>query len=99
MPSADSSGAPERTRLSWRRTSLSTTMVGVLLVRLALLHGHRLVAITVAALAGLCWVISLVAIQLRMRQLPSTLTSPAVLLLMTAVCLCLALLGVVLVVG
>jgi len=97
MPQTDKSGSPERTRLSWRRTSLSITVAAILLLRLALYHPNKPLAITVSALTGLSWVLLLVLIQRRVRALPATLTSAAPLLLITLMCLCLGVLGVVLI--
>lgn len=98
MPPVDSGRAPERTRLAWRRTSLSATAAVILLVRLALEHTDRTLAITVAALAGLLWVLLVVLTQRRVQALPVALRSTATLLLTTLACLALGLLGVVLIV-
>lgn len=94
----DTGGAPERTRLSWRRTSLTASVVTILLARLALQHTNRAVAVTVAALTGLLWVLLVVLIQRRVHALPAALRSTAPLLLTTLACLVLGLLGVVLIV-
>src|SRR5688572_24383862 len=90
--------APERTRLSWRRTTLAGTATLILLIRLALLHDNRAVALTMSALGALCWVILLVMVQRRIRALgrlgrPSRWT----LAVSAAACTCLGALGVVLV--
>jgi uncharacterized membrane protein YidH (DUF202 family) len=97
MRRPDPSGSPERTRLAWRRTSLSSTVVAVLLLRLALHHQNRAIAITVSALAAIGWVFSLVVIQHRVHALPRTLASPRPLIATAASCLLLGALGVVLV--
>ena len=96
-PPSDPGGAPERTRLSWRRTSLTATVSAILLLRLALEHPNRALAITVSALAALCWVTLLVLVQKRVRALPATLTSATPLILTTLGCLGLGVLGVVLI--
>lgn len=93
----DISGAPERTRLSWRRTSLTATAAAILLLRLALQHHNRALAITVSALTALCWVTLVILVQRRVRTLPASLTSALPLILTTAGCLCLGVLGVVLI--
>jgi uncharacterized membrane protein YidH (DUF202 family) len=93
----DTGGAPERTRLSWRRTSLTATVAVILLLRLALEHHNRALAITVSALAALSWVTAIVFIQRRVRALPATLTSATPLVLTAVGCLCLGVLGVVLI--
>jgi uncharacterized membrane protein YidH (DUF202 family) len=93
----DRGGAPERTRLSWRRTSLTLTVAAILLLRLALQHHNRALAITVSALAALTWVVLLVLVQRRVHALPAALTSAVPLVLATLGCLCLGILGVVLI--
>src|SRR5690349_18352425 len=94
---SDPGVAPERTRLSWRRTSLTATVAAILLLRFALQHHNRALAITVSALAALLWVMLLVVVQRRVRSLPATLTSAMPLILTTFACLCLGVLGVVLI--
>lgn len=93
----DPGGAPERTRLSWRRTSLTATVSVILLLRFALQHHSHAVAITVSALTALLWVTLLVLIQRRVHALPATLASARPLILTTLGCLCLGVLGVVLI--
>ncbi|HZN97261.1 MAG TPA: DUF202 domain-containing protein [Gemmatimonadales bacterium] len=93
----DPSGAPERTRLSWRRTSLTLTAAAILLLRLALQHPNRALAIIVSALTALAWVMALMLIHSRVRALPATLTSAGPLVLTTLGCLFLGVLGVVLI--
>jgi uncharacterized membrane protein YidH (DUF202 family) len=94
---SDPGGAPERTRLSWRRTSLTATVSAILLLRFALQHHNHAVATTVSALAALLWVTLIVLIQRRVRALPTTLTSARHLILTTLGCLGLGVLGVVLI--
>lgn len=90
----DDSAAPERTRLAWRRTTLTATAVAMLLARLAL--QHRYVVIT--ALTGLCWVFLLVVIQRRIRGLKTPGRPQRRLTMLTAAaCLALGGLGVVVV--
>lgn len=96
-PGTDPGGAPERTRLSWRRTSLTLTVAAILLLRLALQHPNRALAITVSALTALAWVMALMLIHYRVRALPATLTTTRPLVLTTLGCLCLGILGVVLI--
>jgi uncharacterized membrane protein YidH (DUF202 family) len=90
----DASAAPERTRLAWRRTTLSATAVAALMARLALQrHDYAIIALT-----GLCWVFILVVIQQRIVGLKSPGRPPRRLTMLTAVaCLALGGLGVVLV--
>jgi uncharacterized membrane protein YidH (DUF202 family) len=96
-PRSDPGVAAERTRLAWRRTSLTATAAGVLLLRLALVHHNRPVAVIVTAVAALLWVVMMILIQRRMRALPSTLSSATPLVLTTLGCLGLGVLGVVLI--
>ena len=96
-PEEDAGLAVERTRLSWRRTSLTLTVAVILLLRLALQHHNRTLAIVVSALTALGWVMALILIHSRVRALPATLTSARPLVLTTLGCLCLGILGVVLI--
>lgn len=86
--------AKERTRLSWRRTTLSATVVAALIVRLALERRN----LAVIALAALCWVFLLTVIQRRIVALKVPGMPPRRLTMLTAaVCLAFGGLGVVLV--
>ncbi len=90
--------ARERTRLSWRRTTLAGTAVLALLVRLALWHDNRSVALTTTALGALCWVALLTMAQRRIRQIGARpRPSRWILLACAAACTCFGALGVVLV--
>lgn len=90
--------ARERTRLSWRRTSLAATGALALLVRLALLHPNRSTALTVTALGALGWVALLVTTHRRIRDIPSgSRPSRRALFACAAACACVGALGVVLV--
>jgi uncharacterized protein DUF202 len=61
---------PERTRLAWRRTTLTFTLVVVLAGRkVALADDGRGLAVVVVALEALLWVAFLVLAQLRIRGL------------------------------
>jgi hypothetical protein len=92
MPPPDS--PTERTRLSWRRTSLVATVVAILLLRLALREGQ---GIGVLGVAALCWVALIVIVQRRVNSL----ARPAgrAIVLTAAACVAFGVLGVVLVVG
>ncbi|MFI9627911.1 DUF202 domain-containing protein [Streptomyces sp. NPDC052042] len=50
---------PERTRLAWRRTTLSCTVVALLAVRQALHAGAGPAAILAAAFSALAWLVFL----------------------------------------
>ena len=60
-PARDPGLQPERTRLAWRRTALTVTVVAMLTVRLALTGGPAGAALAVLAVLGwgatvaLCW--------------------------------------------
>lgn len=60
---------PERTRLAWRRTTLSATVVALLAGRQALLSGATPAALVAAALAAVAWLGFLAAAHRRMRRL------------------------------
>ena len=90
--------ARERTRLSWRRTTLAATVVLALITRLALLHPSRSLALAVTALSGLCWVALLATAHRRIRKISAAARpSRRVLFACTAACACFGALGVVLV--
>jgi Domain of unknown function (DUF202) len=59
---------PERTRLAWRRTTLSATVAGVLAVRTALRAGTGLGVAVVALSCGL-WMVFLLLAHRRIRTL------------------------------
>ncbi|GGR67139.1 DUF202 domain-containing protein [Streptomyces roseolus] len=60
---------PERTRLAWRRTTLSWTVVAVLGIKLALLDGATAAGLTGLALAALLWIAFLAVSHRRIRTL------------------------------
>ncbi|WP_323188031.1 DUF202 domain-containing protein [Streptomyces sp. NBC_00237] len=60
---------PERTRLAWRRTTLSATVVAVLAGKQAVRDGVSGVGVVGAALSALVWVGFLVVAHGRMREL------------------------------
>jgi hypothetical protein len=82
---------PERTRLAWRRTTLSATVVAVLAVKAAL-HGG--VSTAGAVVCGLCcalWLGFLLVAQFRIQCLARAATPPALApRLATAAVLCTA---------
>ncbi|MFC7829849.1 DUF202 domain-containing protein [Streptomyces sp. NPDC057375] len=92
---------PERTRLAWRRTTLSGTVVAVLAVKAALHGGATAVSVLAAALCCVLWLAFLGIAHGRIRTLaaanrPRALTPPHA----TAAALCtlaLAVCGAVLV--
>ncbi|WP_040908815.1 DUF202 domain-containing protein [Streptomyces griseoflavus] len=60
---------PERTRLAWRRTTLSATVVTVLALRTALGGGASVVAVVACALCCVCWFLFLRVAHRRIRGL------------------------------
>ncbi|GHA79258.1 DUF202 domain-containing protein [Streptomyces termitum] len=60
---------PERTRLAWRRTTLSCTVVAVLGIKLALLDGATAAGMTGLALSALLWIGFLAVAHRRIRSL------------------------------
>jgi uncharacterized membrane protein YidH (DUF202 family) len=59
---------PERTRLAWRRTTLTGTATAVLAVKTAL-HGDSTVGLVGCALCGLLWVCFVAVAHRRIRAL------------------------------
>jgi uncharacterized membrane protein YidH (DUF202 family) len=51
---------PERTRLAWRRTTLSCTVAAVLAARQAIQHGSTAKGLVAVALSALAWLAFLV---------------------------------------
>ena len=91
--------APERTRLSWRRTALSVTAVTLLTARLAIRDGLAPLRLTVAALAVLGWVVAMLLSGYRIRSAGTSGAPPGWVPSLTATCLAwFAVLGAVLVV-
>jgi Domain of unknown function (DUF202) len=79
----------ERTRLAWRRTTLATTVVGLLAIRVAMVPRPNPVAMLVLALVGAGWLGVLGLAHQRIGQLsrgrPAAVRrSPAALALLTA---------------
>ncbi|MER5310450.1 DUF202 domain-containing protein [Streptomyces sp. NPDC002773] len=60
---------PERTRLAWRRTTLSCTVVAVLAVKLAVHGDVTAVGLTGLALSALVWIGFLAVAHRRIRSL------------------------------
>ena len=63
---------PERTRLAWRRTTLSGTVSAVLAVKTALHGGPSPVALVACALCCALWLCFLYLAHLRIRTLAGT---------------------------
>ncbi|MBD0712188.1 MULTISPECIES: DUF202 domain-containing protein [unclassified Streptomyces] len=60
---------PERTRLAWRRTTLSFTVVAVLAVKVGIQDGTTPLAMTGLALSALVWIGFLAVAHRRIRSL------------------------------
>ncbi|MFD3454079.1 DUF202 domain-containing protein [Streptomyces sp. NPDC058691] len=99
-PPRDPGLQPERTRLAWRRTTLSFAVAALLAGREALLHGGPAGAIGGVALCALVWLAFTAVAQRRIAVLdaarPPVLTGPraagAVLCVLALACLGAALL-------
>lgn len=82
---------PERTRLAWRRTTLSGTVAAVLAVRTALHEGASPAGLTVCALCCAFWLGFLLVARFRIRRLAQSAVPPALTArLATAAVLCTA---------
>ncbi|MFG2312533.1 DUF202 domain-containing protein [Streptomyces sp. NPDC048566] len=66
---------PERTRLAWRRTTLSSTVVAVLAAKAALQDTNTAVGVAACAVACLLWLCFLALAHRRIRTL--ALAGPA----------------------
>ncbi|MGW0331936.1 DUF202 domain-containing protein [Streptomyces sp. NPDC003011] len=63
---------PERTRLAWRRTTLSSTVAALLAMKTTLHGGGSAIAVTVCALCGALWLGFLLIAHRRIRALSAT---------------------------
>ena len=91
------SAAPERTRLSWRRTVLACTAVTLLAARLAIRDGFAPLRLTVGGLALLGWVGILLIGRYRIRSIGESGAPPGWVPAVTASCVAwFAVLGAVL---
>jgi uncharacterized membrane protein YidH (DUF202 family) len=68
---------PERTRLAWRRTTLSLTVAAVLAVRTTLHEGPTTPAVLACALCFALWLAFLLLAHHRIRTLTRTARPPA----------------------
>ncbi|MGX1953477.1 DUF202 domain-containing protein [Streptomyces anulatus] len=67
---------PERTRLAWRRTTLSATVVALLAVRQALHGGATPAALIAVSLSALAWLGFLVVAHRRMLRMEAARPEP-----------------------
>lgn len=89
VPDDDPPGAQlERTMLSWRRTTVSFTVVALLLARLAVVQAPRPVALVAVAAIGLTWAgaIHLTRMRIRSLTLPVRRTLPLIVTLILLYC-------------
>lgn len=76
-PERDPGLQPERTRLAWRRTTLSGTVSAVLAVKTALHGGPSAVGLVACALCCALWLGFLIVAHRRIHTLTSAGTPPA----------------------
>ncbi|CAM5567493.1 hypothetical protein SALBM311S_02027 [Streptomyces alboniger] len=69
---------PERTRLAWRRTTLSSTVAALLAMKTTLHGGASVAGVIVCALCGALWLGFLLVAHRRIRVLSAT-SSPTAL--------------------
>ncbi|WP_172385538.1 DUF202 domain-containing protein [Streptomyces sp. MNP-20] len=69
FPVRDPGLQPERTRLAWRRTTLTCTVVAVLAARTALHHGPSAAGVAACALTLLLWLGFLAVAHRRITEL------------------------------
>ncbi|MEU5218012.1 DUF202 domain-containing protein [Streptomyces sp. NPDC020807] len=67
---------PERTRLAWRRTTLSCTVVTVLALKLTLDESVTAVGVSAFALTALVWIAFLAVSHRRIRALDTARPAP-----------------------
>ncbi|MDJ0344564.1 DUF202 domain-containing protein [Streptomyces sp. PH10-H1] len=67
---------PERTRLAWRRTTLSCAVAAVLAGRQAIHRGLSAVGIVGVALGALVWLVFLLVAQHRIRRMDAPRPPP-----------------------
>ncbi|MBA8946686.1 MULTISPECIES: DUF202 domain-containing protein [Streptomyces] len=76
-PARDPGLQPERTRLAWRRTTLSTTVVAVLAAKAALAGGGTVAGVVACAVCCACWLVFLRIAHRRIRDLAAAVAPGA----------------------
>ncbi|MEV6484610.1 DUF202 domain-containing protein [Streptomyces sp. NPDC051576] len=76
-PDRDPGLQPERTRLAWRRTTLSSTVAAVLAVKASLHGGVRPEGVIICALCCTLWLSFLAVAHNRIHTLTTDTTPPA----------------------
>ncbi|MFD9790759.1 DUF202 domain-containing protein [Streptomyces sp. NPDC059070] len=75
-PHRDPGLQPERTRLAWRRTTLSCTVAAVLAAKQTLRHGTGAAELVAVSLGALVWLAFLVVAHRRIQALTRTARPP-----------------------
>ncbi|MFJ4603568.1 DUF202 domain-containing protein [Streptomyces griseoluteus] len=75
-PARDAGLQPQRTRLAWRRTTLSATVTAVLAIRASVRAAGPATGAVLVLLCSVCWLAFLALAHLRIRTLAASPVPP-----------------------